>query len=287
MTDSAGRVTGPITDAFTGDALDPHWIPWEIGGGALEFRPADQNVLRCRVAPDSGEPHKTDPARPHYSNAQIADYRSRDRASLRWEPPLRLTVRAWTSHPAAELVGTAGFGFWNEPFLPVGAGMVGLPRLPRAAWFFFAAPPNNMALARDVPGRGWKAATLDATRLPFLLLAPFAPPGFLLMRVPALYRRLWPVGQWALGVSEATLPVDVADPHTYTLTWHRDHLTFAVDSRLVHRANVAPRGPLGFIAWMDNQYAIVTPQGRFGFGLSPVRQTQWLALDRVSIEPLA
>jgi hypothetical protein len=37
---------------------------------------------------------------------------------------------------------------------------------------------------------------------------------------------------------------------------------------------------------MDNQYAIVTPQGRIRFGVQPVIREQWLALDEVAIEPL-
>jgi hypothetical protein len=44
---------------------------------------------------------------------------------------------------------------------------------------------------------------------------------------------------------------------------------------------------LGFVAWVDNQYAIVTPQGRFGSGLVEVPETQLLIMERISIEPLS
>lgn len=264
-------MTARISDDFSGDTLGTHWTPWTAGTGAVEY---GAGSVRLTVAP--GELRI-------YNDAQITDYHGRARRDYPWQPPLRLTVRAWASHNHAALKGTAGFGFWNEPFVPVGSR---LPRLPRAAWFFFGSPPNNIALARNVPGHGWKAATLDATRLPFLLLVPFAPIGFALMRVPALYRALWPVAQWTIGASEALLPVDIDQPHTYTLEWRPDAVLFAVDGDPVHRAPSAPRGPLGFIAWIDNQYAIVTPQGRFRFGLVACDAEQWLALDRITIESL-
>jgi hypothetical protein len=261
----------PVRDSFEGDAINPAWKPWAIGAGSVQQA---GGVLRCAIDPATKR---------QYSDAQITDYAGLSRRDYPWQPPLRLTVRAWASHSSAALRGTAGFGFWNQPFVPIGRE---LPRLPRAIWFFFGSPPNKMALAQGVPGWGWKAAALDATRPAGLLLAPLAPIGFALMRVPALYRRLWPVGQRAIGVSEALLGVDLVEPHTYALEWRRDGAIFQVDGREVLRAPTAPRGPLGFIAWIDNQYAVVTPQGRFKFGLLETSEQQWLALDEIVIEPL-
>lgn len=261
----------PVAETFDDDRWARRWSAWIAGDARLEHEPG---VLRCVLESASAR---------QYSDAQITDYKGLPRRAYPWQPPLRLTVRAWASHATDALRGTAGFGFWNQPFVPV---LRDVPRLPRAVWFFFGSPPNNMALAKGVPGWGWKAAVLDASRLPFLLLAPFAPLGFLLMRIPALYRWLWPVGQWAVGASEAPLPVDLAEPHTYMLEWRRDIVRFTVDGAPVHTTPYAPRGPLGFIAWMDNQYAVVTPQGRFRFGYVAAPGMQWLALDTIHIEPL-
>lgn len=239
--------------------------PGQIGAGEVLHTPGE---VRLHLPP----------AAAGYHDAQISDYAGR--SDFRWRPPLRLRVRARFSGFHA---GTAGFGFWNHPFVPGERGF----RLPRAVWFFASAPPNEMRLALDVPGAGWKAATFDALRLPFFLLLPAALPGLLLMRLPALYRRLWPLGQRALGVSEALLdPTLLADWHEYTLDWLPDAVHFAVDGQPVHQAQVAMRGSLGFIAWLDNQYAVVTPQGRFGFGLSPVEHEQSLALSSLRIEPI-
>ncbi len=139
-----------------------------------------------------------------YSNAQISDY---SRSDFRWRPPLRMEVRARFSASGDALRGTAGFGFWNHPFEP---GNVRL-RLPQAIWFFFSSPPSNMSLAQGVPGPGWKAATFDARRWLTLLLAPTTPIAVLLMRIPALYRLLWPTGQRLIGVSEALLDSSMMD----------------------------------------------------------------------------
>lgn len=213
-----------------------------------------------------------------YSDAQISDYEHSD---FRWRPPLRLTV--WAS-AAADLRGTAGFGFWNQPFMP---GQYRL-RLPQAVWFFFSSPPSNMALAQGVPGPGWKAATINARRWSFIALLPAAPVGVLLMRIPALYRRLWPIGQRAIGVSEHLLDSALlAETHTYTLDWYRDSVTFAVDDEFVHRTPSAPGGPLGFVAWVDNQYAVVTPQGHFGMGIIPLEHPQTMRLETVRIEQIS
>jgi hypothetical protein len=262
----------PIREDFEGD-FHPVLAPLEIGTGRVVRR---EGVAYLTIENATAN---------RYSNAQIYDYQGRSRRDFICRPPLRMTVRAWASHSTDDLKGTAGFGFWNQPVMP---GQM-IPRLPRAVWFFFGSPPSDMALARGVPGSGWKAATIDASRLPFLLLAPAAPLAFLAMRIPALYRLLYPVGQWAVGVSEALITPDVADlrePHTYRLDWRPNNACFYVDDRLILQTPYAPRGPLGFVAWLDNQYAIVTPQGRLGMGLIDVPGREWLALDSVVIETL-
>lgn len=219
-----------------------------------------------------------------YSNAQIADY-SADNYHFRWRPPLRMSVTAWASAPASDLRGTAGFGFWNHPFSP---DVRRLPRLPRAIWFFFAAPPSNMALAEGVPGFGWKAATIDAARPAALALAPFALPAVLLMRRPALYATLWHRIQHRLHIGEHLLDgALLAERHTYSLEWRTDGAAFAVDGATVYEAPYAPRGACGFVSWIDNQYAVVTPQGKLGFGIVPIEREQSLFLESVLVEPLS
>ena len=248
--------------------FDPKLTPFVWGNGRIERN----NGWKFVIPPTDAK---------HYSDSQISDYATLPRGSYPWTAPLRMTVRAYASHAVDQMRGTGGFGFWNQPFMPGQS----IPRLPRAAWFFFAGEPSNMALAEGVPGFGWKAAVIDATRPAFLMLTPTAPLGVLLMRNPALYRRLYPIAQRALGVSEALIDVDWREPHTYTLDWQPRSVTFAVDGRCILRTPYAPGGRLGFIAWLDNQYAIVTPQGYLQFGLIDVPETQWLCLEALEIEP--
>lgn len=158
----------------------------------------------------------------HYSNAQIDDYGGLPRRLYPWRPPLLLTMRARFSGP---LLGTAGFGFWNHPFVPMG----GIPMLPRAIWFFYSAPPTHLPLASGVPGTGWKVGTIDAVRPAALRWAPIAPLLALLNRWPALERRIWPIVQRDLQIAEALVPAALDQWHEYQLEWRPDGARFSVD----------------------------------------------------------
>jgi hypothetical protein len=251
-------------------ASEQGWQPREVGVGRVE---AGRDGLRLSLA---------DAAASAYSNAQIDDYGGLPRRLMRWRAPLTLSVQARFSHPSGVLRGTAGFGFWNDPF-GLGVRSLRLPTLPRALWFFYASHASNMKLDFQAPGHGWKAATIDAWRLPFLLLAPSAPFALPLMRIPPLYRALWPIGQAALGVREAAIGVDMCAWHTYTLRWLSDRASFAVDGANVLESRLAPGGPLGFVLWLDNQYAVVTPQGALRGGLLNAPGRQWLEVRGVEI----
>lgn len=214
-----------------------------------------------------------------YHDAQITDYLPQH-LNFHNRPPLRLTL---TARAEGDIQGTAGFGFWNHMFTPNERGF----RIPQAIWFFFGSPPNNIALANGVAGQGWKAATFDAQHWTFYGLLPLAPIGFLLMRNRMLYDKLWRIGQKAIGVSEVALETALLhDFHTYTIDWRVDGATFSVDGQIVMQTDAVPTKPLGFIAWIDNQYAIVTPQGQFGWGLLDLPQSQSLILQNVEIEHL-
>ncbi|MFQ5611502.1 MAG: hypothetical protein ACE5H9_05160 [Anaerolineae bacterium] len=251
----------------------PRWQRHLAGGGLLEPTGATLRLVNL------------DASRRQYTNAQIDDYQGLPRRRFLWRPPLLLTVRARFSHPAGNgpeaLRGTAGFGFWNDPFLMTG---IRTPALPRALWFFYASPPSNMKLDLAAPGHGWKAATLDALRPAALLLAPFAPAAVLLMNLPPLYRRLWPPIQRALRVREAGVEVSMTGWHTYAIDWGRERTRFSVDGRPVLADAPSPGGPLGFVMWLDNQYMVVRPQGRFGWGLLDKPGRQWLEVERLAIE---
>src|SRR3990172_1614907 len=203
--------------------------PYRVGGGRIEATPDGTRLI---LPPTSSA---------RYADAQLDDYAGLPRARYPHLPPLRLTLRARFSHSfennpgdteateksqsaprlRGSLLGTAGFGFWNNPLGPQSK----IPALPQAIWFFYASPPSNLALALDVPGCGWKAACIDAGRATALAWSPIALPVMLLCRWPRLYRSIWPRAQRALAIGESPLTFregDMTDWHTYELEWRRD-----------------------------------------------------------------
>jgi len=215
-----------------------------------------------------------------YTDAQIDDYQGLARRDFLWRPPLQMTVRARFSHPAGVLSGTAGFGFWNDPFLMTGWRA---PALPRVLWFFYSSPPSNIKLDIDTPGHGWKAGTMDAIRWPFFALLPTAPLAVPLMNIGWLYRTFWPIGQRAISVSEALVPVEMTQWHTYRLAWQKETVYFMVNGQTILNCDSSPQGPLGFVMWLDNQYMVVTPWGKFGYGLLDAPGEQWMAVSDLEI----
>ncbi len=224
-----------------------------------------------------------------YSNAQIDDYAGIPRRQFPHRPPLVLSLRARFSHEAATgrapgLLGTAGFGFWNDPFMMTDRRP---PMLPRALWFFYAGPPSDMKLDLATPGRGWKAASIDALRPSVMGPALAAPLLVPLMNIPAVYRRVWPAIQRRLRIAESLVYAPMTDWHTYRIEWgtgpRQDRARLLVDGALLLDAP-APRGPLGLVIWCDNQYMVVRPWGRLGLGLVEVGR-QWLEVADIDITP--
>jgi hypothetical protein len=248
--------------------------PWNIfirGSGSLELTGHSLRFVN------------TDTVSSQYTNAQIDDYQCLSRRQLLWRPPLQMTTRACFSHPAGVLSGTAGFGFWNDPFLMTGMRW---PTLPRVVWFFYGSPASNMKLDLHTPGCGWKAATIDALRWPFFALAPLAPLAVPLMNVGFLYRTFWPIGQRAITVSEAAIEVDMTEWHTYVITWQKKAVHFTMDGQTVLDCRTSPHGPLGFVMWLDNQYMVITPWGRLDYGLLDAPGKQWMEINWLEIKPM-
>lgn len=259
-------------------SLQPRWTQTCIGGGSLSINDSALRMTLPAIEPGT------------YADAQIDDYAGLARSAFPWQPPLRMEVRARSSLPAAQasssianhdiLRGTAGFGFWNYPFSVRGDILF----LPEAVWFFYASPPSNMALVPNVPGWGWKAQVVHSMR-----------PAALAASVPTALSMLWArmsgetqhAARWlqtVSGASEALITADMENWHTYTLEWRQGAARFWVDGIHILTAPHPPARPLGFVAWLDNQYAIATPRGVLRFGAVPC-QPQWFEIDSVRIEP--
>ena len=89
----------------------------------------------------------------------------------------------------------------------------------------------------------------------------------------------------SIGVSEQLLDKRLMqEPHSYMLEWDSNKVNFFVDGEIVSKTNLSPSGMLGFVAWIDNQYAVVTPQGNFGAGVVDLPGKQSLIIEYLTVK---
>jgi len=227
----------------------------------------------------------TIPAGPagRYRLAQLDDYAHLPRKALTWQPPLVFEVQARVS--ANDLAGTWGFGLWNDPFsatLGLGGAARRLPALPNCAWFFYASPANYLSLRNDIPAQGLLAAAFSSPNLPALALLPGLP--FLpLLAWTVTARILRSLGRRVVRDHAARLDLDAGEWHTYQLEWQTHLVRFTVDNQLCFTTPVSPRGRLGLVLWIDNQFAAIPPNGSLRFGTQASPQEAWLELKAFSV----
>ncbi|MEP7199279.1 MAG: family 16 glycosylhydrolase, partial [Chloroflexota bacterium] len=260
-----------IHDTFTDGAL-PYWNRFAVGRAWVETCEVLETSQVCRLAIG---PAPADAL----SDAELNDHRLFPRGRWPWRPPLRMSVRARASLPAADLIGTAGFGFWNAPF---GADNDTLDA-PQAVWFFHASPPSYLSMSRDGYGSGWRAQVLNAPRVPKVVVLLGGLAWFALKPLRPLFYR---AAQTQVGGGEALVTARFDEWHTYRIDWLPSRVDFCVDDEKIFTSPSSPRGPLGFCAWMDNSMLNVR-DGAFAFGNLAVPGRQWLELSEVSIQPLA
>lgn len=256
-----------VSETFE-DRIGPRWVRLIQGYG-------DQQLIdgRLRLSMRPG------PAHP-YTLSQLDDYHDKTRrADYPWTPPLRLTVRARFSANDA-MVGTAGFGFWNAPFtgerLSRGGSMP-----PQATWFFYASPPNQLAFGGDWSGQGFFVQSVRSPQMPGII----ASLGTMAMRVPLVGRMATRVGSSMVPAGGKQLDLDRTEWHTYTLQWEPEETRFEIDGAEVFVTPVSPRSPLGFVAWIDNQYARIGAGAELDAGVLPIPGEHWLDLAEIRIVP--
>jgi hypothetical protein len=221
-----------------------------------------------------------------YGLAQVDDYMDLPRRKFPHLSPLRFQIEACVSN--ADLPGTWGFGFWNDPFSFGfgGGGMVRiLPTVPNAAWFFYGSHENHLSLRDDQLGSGFQAKTFQAPRLPSIL-SLLVIPGIPFMIWPATDRLLRKLARTLVKEDAADLTVAVDAWHAYSLTWMANRVIFSVDNNIVLSTEVSPQGQLGLVIWIDNQYFRFGPDGRVGFGFLEAVRGGWLQVRNLAIDRL-
>jgi hypothetical protein len=230
-----------------------------------------------------------------YRLAQLDDYGWLSRRTFPWCSPLTLTLRARAS--AKDLPGTWGFGLWNDPFGMGGSTIRRLPTLPNTAWFFHASPPNYLSFRNDppLPAQGFLAATFRSPAVPAPLLV-LAVPSLALLALPATARGLRRLASRIIQQDAALVrvstsevytgvgsQVDVTDWHTYSISWLSDGVIFNVDDRVIFSTPVVPRGRLGLVLWIDNQYAAWPPNARPSYGTLPNPEPAWIEIEALHL----
>jgi hypothetical protein len=217
-----------------------------------------------------------------YQLAQLDDYQPFRRAQMPWHAGVTFSLQARAS--VANLPGTWGFGLWNDPFgLNLGYGGTRLlPALPNAAWYFFSSPPNYLSFRDEVPAVGQVAGVFSSLPIPGWLFIPFLPltPLLLVRPVARLARRM---AAALIQEKSAQLTLDPTAWHTYAFSWEAESVTFRVDGEVVLQTAFAPRGPLGLVLWLDNQYAYWQPDGRLGYGTLPSPDA-WIEIKEMDLQ---
>lgn len=262
--------TGPTSASFRAadDASFAGWTIYTVGQGRAE---ASADALRLSLVDATAD---------ELADAQMDDYHGRERAAFRWRPPVRLTVRARWSRPASALRGTTGFGFWNDPLDAKGRFVAA----PSYVWFFHSTPPVRLGEAGETAVSGLVVGAMRGMRIPRAVIGV----GNLAARLPGADRLVTRFGARRVAAGDVTVPVDLdlTTWHDFGIDWRRDGIDFLVDG--VPIASLprerTPTGPLGFVAWIDNQWLSVETDGGDRFGRHDAPNCQALELARVTIE---
>lgn len=244
----------------------------EVNGGSVKDTP--ENTISLRIPGMASDT---------YGLAQLDDYMHLPRREFLHQTPFQLMVEARIS--AKRFPGTWGFGLWNDPF-SLGFGASGMARLipkaPNAAWFFYGSEENHLSLRDDLPGSGFHAKTFRSPLIPSIL-SLVAVPGLPLLLWPAAARLVRKLSRQLVKEDAKSLDINVEEWHSYQLNWEEDLVTFSVDGNEVFLTDQSPRGRLGLVIWIDNQYFRFDREGRIEFGFLSTDSGQELFVRNMKI----
>jgi hypothetical protein len=208
-----------------------------------------------------------------YRVAQLDDYAQLPRRKF---PHHSLTLNLRARASSDSIPGTWGFGLWNDPFglsLGFGGNPFRLPALPNAVWFFHASPQNYLSFQDDKPAQGFLAQTFRSPSFHPLLI----PAGLALPFSRKLTRQM--LGK-VIEEDGIALSVDVTQWHGYSFEWRPKRVAFYVDDTRAFESPVSPRGPLGVVIWIDNQYAAFRPDGKIEWGVLEGKEC-WIEVEDI------
>jgi hypothetical protein len=216
-----------------------------------------------------------------YRWAQFDDYLDKSRKKFAWQSPSHLSLDARCDNPHHQ--GTWGFGFWNDPFntsLGVKGSVRRLPVLPNCAWFFFASKHNYLSFENNLPAQGFLAATFSSPIIPSIFYAPTLPfLPFLINKHFAKFARH--VLSHFVKQDANLIDLDIKQWHTYKIDWQPHEVQFLIDDQMILSTLLSPKGKLGLVIWVDNQFAAFKPNGQIAFGTLAAKESTTLEIKNL------
>ena len=154
--------------------------------------------------------------------------------------------------------------------------------LPNTAWFFHASPENHLSLRKTLPGNGFLAQSFSSPAISSFLLAPglLAAPLLLSRRLAGWIRA---VLSRVIDEDSDTLEPNLTQWHHYQLNWQPGRVEYYLDDVLVFETATSPKGPLGLVIWIDNQFAAFTPTGKISAGSLANPSPAWMEIADLTV----
>ena len=118
--------------------------------------------------------------------------------------------------------------------------------------------------------------------IPPALLA-LAAPVFPLLTLPWLAKRIRPAIARVIKDDSRSINLDVTQWNQYTGQLEQSLVRFKIDKAEIFRTKVAPRSPLGFVIWIDNQFASFPPNGKLAYGTMKNSRPAWIEVKQIEI----
>jgi hypothetical protein len=112
----------------------------------------------------------------------------------------------------------------------------------------------------------------------FALSIPILP----LLALPRTARVIRSMAGKIIHQDSIAMSINPTEWHHYRMEWKDSEVCFIVDGKVVLNTPVRPHGPLGFVLWIDNQFASFLPSGRLSYGTLPTHEAAWIEFSDFS-----
>lgn len=80
------------------------------------------------------------------------------------------------------------------------------------------------------------------------------------------------------------MDIDVTSWHTYQIDWQAHEVQFLIDDHIIHSTLISPKGKLGLVVWVDNQFAAFRPDGQISFGTLASQESTTLEIKNLVVK---